>query len=223
MRNILRIFGRSPFIPLQIHMEKVGNCVDRIPDILTAYRGGDERAVRELSDSISKLEHEADLIKHDIRDNLPRSFFLPVARNDLLRILDIQDSIANRAENVGVILTFKQLRSFDELDEAFDIFVGKCLETFSLVRQVTDAFDELLEAGFGGHEANAARQLADKVARCEYESDVAQRALARVMFAGEEKISYADFFLWYRLVRQISRIADRSNNLATTIRSTLEG
>ncbi|MGB1884023.1 MAG: DUF47 family protein, partial [Gammaproteobacteria bacterium] len=85
MRNILRIFGRSPFIPLQIHMEKVGNCVDRIPDILTAYRAGDERAVRELSDSISKLEHEADLIKHDIRDNLPRSFFLPVARNDLLR------------------------------------------------------------------------------------------------------------------------------------------
>ncbi len=41
--------------------------------------------------------------------------------------------MANRAENVGVMLTFKQLCSFDELDEAFNIFVGKCLETFSRV------------------------------------------------------------------------------------------
>ncbi len=84
MRNILRIFGRPPFMPLQIHMEKVGNCMDLIPDILTAYWAEDERTVRELSESISKLEHEADLIKYDIRDNLSRSFFLPVARNELL-------------------------------------------------------------------------------------------------------------------------------------------
>jgi uncharacterized protein len=222
MRSILRIFGRSPFVPLQIHMEKVAKCVEKVPEILAAYRRKDSAAVEELSQDISKLEHEADLIKHDIRDNLPRGIFLPVSRADLLKILNIQDSIANRAENIGVILTFKQSKSFEALDLAFDEFVEKCLETFWLARGVIDQFDELLEAGFGGSEAHAARELVDKVARREYESDVAQRKLARVMFAAEDSISYTDFFLFGRLVRQISEIADRSNNLASAIRSTLE-
>ena len=128
MRNILRIFGRSPFVPLQIHMEKVSTCVAKIPLVLDAYRRRDSAAVLELAAEISRLEHEADEIKHDIRDNLPRSFFLPVARADLLRILNIQDSIANRAENVGVILTFKQTTSFKDLDLAFDAFAEKCLK-----------------------------------------------------------------------------------------------
>lgn len=222
MRSIFRIFGQSPFIPLQIHMEKVVKCVEKIPEILDAYRRRDSEMVQALATGISKLEHEADLIKHDIRDNLPRSLFLPVNRADLLKILTIQDGIANRAENIGVILTFKQVNSFAEFDQAFDAFVEKCLETFWLVRGVTNDLDELLEAGFGGAQAHNVRELADKVAQREYESDIAQRELMRIMFNGENLISYGDFFLLTRLIRQVSEIADRSNNLASAIRSILK-
>ena len=69
---------------------------------------------------------------------------------------------------------------------------------------------------------DAVRELADKVALREYESDIAQRELVRIMFNGEDLISHGDFFLLTRLIRQISGIADRSNNLASAIRSTLE-
>ena len=222
MRSILRIFGRSPFVPLQMHMEKVAECVEQVPVILAAYREHDTAGVLEMANAISKTEHEADQIKHDIRNNLGRSLFLPVARADLLRVLNIQDSIANRAENVGVLLTFKQMRSFAELDQAFDAFVDKCLATFWLTRSVVEQFDELLESGFGGSEANTVREIVDNVASAEYESDVAQRELARIMFAGEDRISHGDFFLLNKLIRQVSEIADRSDNLASTIRSTLE-
>lgn len=222
MRSILQIFGRSPFIPLQMHMRKVAKCVEKVPEIVAAYRRHDTAAVSELSQKISQFEHEADLIKHDIRDNLPRGLFLPVSRPDLLRILDAQDSIANRAENIGVVLTFKQVKSFEELDRAFDEFFERCLETFWLARDVIDQFDELLESGFGGTEAYVVRELVDKVARKEYESDVAQRELARVMFAGEDAISYGDFFLWNKLIKQVAEIADKSNSLASSVRSTLE-
>ncbi len=222
MRSIFRIFGPSPFVPLQIHMGKVVKCVEKIPEILEIYRRGDAKTVQEMADAISKTEHEADLIKHDIRDNLPRSLFLPLDRADLLKILTIQDSIANRAENIGVILTFKQAKSFEAFDHAFDSFVETCLDTFRLARSVTNEFDELLESGFGGKEAHNVRELADKVALREYESDIAQRELVRIMFNGEDLISHGDFFLLTRLIRQISGIADRSNNLASAIRSTLE-
>jgi len=221
MRNIINVFGRSPFIPLQMHMEKVVECVTQVPLILETYRQGDSKQVESLADKISKLEHEADLIKHDIRNNLPRGLFMPVDRSRLLKILSLQDGIANRAENMAVLLTFKQAKSFDEFDAAFDIFTNKCLETFDLARNIIELLDELLEAGFGGIEAQKVHELIDKVARKEHEADVSQRELLRLLLTYEDSISYGDFFLWTRVIQQISGIADRADNLAATVRNTL--
>ena len=97
MRSIAKVFGRSPFVPLQIHMEKVAECVKQLPDAIAAYRREDRETVEELQKNISRLEHEADAIKDDIRNSLPRGLFMPVERVNLLQILSLQDSIANRA------------------------------------------------------------------------------------------------------------------------------
>ncbi len=222
MRNIISVFGRSPFVPLQMHMEKVVECVGQVPIILEAYRQEDTETVDSLADKTSKLEHEADLIKHDIRNSLPRGLFMPVDRSKLLKILSLQDGIANRAENMAVLLTFKQAKSFDGFDTAFDIFMDNCLETFNLSRNIIDLLDELLESGFGGQQANKVHELIDKVALKEHEADVSQRELVRLLLAHEDSISYGDFFLWTRVIQQVSGIADRSDNLAATVRNTLE-
>ena len=222
MRSIIKVFGRSPFIPMQMHMEKVASCVKQIPNIFEAYRQADSDKVNSLSKKISNLEHEADLIKHDIRDNLPRGLFMPIDRANLLRILRIQDSIANRSENIGVLLTFKQANSFPEFDVTFDDFLAKSIETFDLAKSVIDQLDELLETGFGGVEAKTVRKLIDEVARKEYESDLCLRELLRLLLANEDNISYGDFFLWTRIIRQVGGIADRSDSLAAEIGVTLE-
>ena len=222
MRNIISVFGRSPFVPLQMHMEKVVECVGYVPIIIEAYRQEDSKKVESISDKISKLEHEADQIKHDIRNSLPRGLFMPVDRSKLLKILSLQDGIANRAENMGVLLTFKQAKSFDGFDAAFDNFTDKCLATFNLARNIIEQLDELLETGFGGAEAYKVHELIDKVARKEYESDVRQRELVRLLLTHEDSISYGDFFLWTRVIQQLSGIADRSDNLAAAVRVTLE-
>lgn len=222
MRTIAKLFGRSPFVPLQMHMEKVAECIERIPEIMNAYRRQDKGKVASLATKLSGLEHEADLIKHDIRNSLPRGLFMPVDRTNLLRILSVQDSIANRAENFGVLLTFKQAKTFEGFEEAFDELLATCLETFELARDVVNQLDELLETGFGGIEAQAVQELVGKVAQKEYESDLSQRELVRLLLANEEAISYGDFFLWTRIIQQIGGIADRSENLAAAIRVTLD-
>ncbi len=222
MRNIIKVFGRSPFIPLQMHMEKVTECIEQIPKIMEAYSHEDSDKVTSIADKLSTLEHQADLIKHDIRNNLPRGLFLPVDRSNLLRILEIQDGIANRAENLGVLLTFKQAKSFKEFNAAFDTFQDKCLATFYELRNIVERLDELLEVGFGGVEAQRVNESIDKVALKEYEADVSQRELIRLLLANEDSISYGDFFLWTRVIQQLGGIADRSDNLAAAIRITLE-
>ncbi len=222
MRSIVKVFGRSPFLPMQMHMDKVANCVNKVPEIIQAYRQNDVENVASLSKVISRQEHEADLIKHDIRDNLPRGLFMPIDRANLLRMLSIQDKIANRAENVGVLLTFKQAKSFPEFDEAFDSFLSRCIETFELTKNVIDQLDELVESGFGGTEAGMVRKQINDVARKEYESDLSLRTSIRILLSNEEKISYGDFFLWTRVVQQVGGIADRSDNLMAELSMTLD-
>ena len=222
MRSIAKVFGRSPFIPMQMHMDKVTECVDCIPVIFEHYRNLDMDAVKELSARISELEHEADLIKHDIRNNLPRGLFMPVDRSNLIRILSMQDSIANRAEDISVLLTFKQAGVFEGFQQAFDSFLNNSLETYKLTRDIINQLDELVETGFGGVEAQGVREMVEQVARKEHETDVSQQDLVRSLLANEASITYGDFFMWTRIIRQVANIADRSENLAVEIRTTLD-
>ena len=222
MRSIAKVFGRSPFIPMQMHMDKVTECVDCIPVIFEHYRNHDMEAVKDMSSKISQLEHEADLIKHDIRNNLPRGLFMPVDRSNLIRILSIQDSIANRAEDISVLLTFKQAGVFTGFEQSFDDFLNTSLETYKLTRDIINQLDELVETGFGGVEAQGVREMVDQVALKEHETDVSQQELLRSLLANETSISYGDFFMWTRIIRQVANIADRSENLAVEIRTTLD-
>ena len=222
MRGIAKVFGRSPFIPMQMHMDKVSECIDCIPTIFIHYRNNDFESVKSMSEEISRLEHDADLIKNDIRNNMPRGLFMPVDKANLLNILAIQDSIANRAQDIGVLLTFKQAGAYDGFDSLFDNFLNKSLETFKLTRNIINELDELVETGFGGVEAESVRELVDNVALKEHETDVLQKELLRGLLAHEDSISYGDFFLWTRIIPQVANIADRSENLSLEIRTTLD-
>ena len=219
--SIARVFGRSPFIPLQSHMEKVNQCVESLPAIFEAYSRGEEQRVQELADAISKLEHEADLVKHDIRDSLPRGLFMPVDRAAILQILYIQDSIADSAENIGVLLTFKMARTFESFNDMLDTFVSKNMECFEQARKIVGQLDELLETGFGGAEAQRVRDMVGVVERLEHEADVLQREMLRELLRHDDDLSYGDFFLWTKVLQQVAAIGDRSENLAGSIRTTL--
>lgn len=222
MRSIAKVFGRSPFIPLQMHMDKVTECVECIPLVFESYRNQDSETVKSISDRITMLEHEADLIKHDIRNNMPRGLFLPVDRANLLRILTIQDSIANRAEDISVLLTFKQAGVYEGFEPAFDEFLNMSLEAFKMTSKIINELDELVETGFGGVEAQSVRKMVDEVAQKEHDTDVCQKELLRSLLSHEDSITYGDFFLWTRIIRQVATIADRSENLAVEIRTTLD-
>ncbi|MHC5001688.1 MAG: TIGR00153 family protein [Planctomycetota bacterium] len=222
MRSIAKVFGRSPFVPLQAHMEKVAECVGRLPEILDAYERGETERVAELAAAISKIEHAADLLKDDIRNDLPRGLFMPVDRANILQILSTQDTIADRAENVAVLLTFKQARTVESVATLFRAFVVKVLESFDECRHIIGELDELLETGFGGAEAQKVRDLVKKVAVREHEADVAQRELIRELLRQEDELSYGDFFLWTRIIRQLAQVADRAENLANAVGTILE-
>ena len=222
MLTIAKIFGKSPFAPLQTHMDKVASCVKKLPELFDALDNFDSEAIEEIGKKISKLEHEADLTKNDIRNHLPKSLFLPIDRTNLLEILSVQDALADKAEDIAIILTMRSLDHYKDFKDDFTIFRNKNIEVFWLVHQVTKQLDELIEASFGGVEAEKVKTMIEKIARQEHEIDLIQYQLLKKLYSFGEELSYVSFHLWITLFKEIAALSNLSEKLGNRIRMLLE-
>ncbi len=222
MLTIARLFGKSPFAPLQTHMDKVASCVDKLDIIIKGLPTMSLKEIENLVKELSKLEHEADLTKNDIRNHLPKSLFLPIDRSQFLEILALQDSIADKTEDVGLLLHLRPLDSLDNLSEELQIFFQKNIEVFHSSRKIIQEIDELLESSFGGIEAEKVKAMVEYTAAKEHEADRMQRNLTKKLFSIPSAISAPAFYLWLKLIEEIGAIASLSEKLANRIRMTLE-
>ena len=220
--TILNLFGRSPFAPLQSHMEKVSNCVHLLDSLFKAIEQKDYQAAEEIANKISENEHQADLTKNDIRNHLPKSLYLPIDRSHLLEILNLQDNIADAAEDAAVLTTLKPLEILPEFHSEFTEFLDKNIKTFDGARLIIKEMHELLESSFGGIEAEKVRTMVDDVAYKEHEVDLIQRKLLKKIIQSEDKISHSTFYLWQKIFEALAAVSNLSENLANRVRMTLE-
>lgn len=222
MLTIAKLFGKSPFAPLQTHMDRVANCITQLPVLFKALLEQDDKALLRASEQISKLEHEADLTKQDIRSHLPKSLFLPVERSALLEILALQDSLADQAQAVALSACLYPLQTPPGLQESFLQFCQKNIEGFWLAREVIKELDELLECSFGGIEAEKVKGMVEQIAFIEYEADQLEYALRRKIYRSEEPIDQKSFQLWLTLIHDIATLAHLAEKLGNRVRMLLE-
>lgn len=222
MLNIARLFGKSPFAPLQSHMKKVALCVERLNHIIDAFAKNDMEKIEKLVMDLSRMEHEADLTKNDIRNHLPKSLFLPIDHGHFLEMLAIQDSIADKAEDIGILLTLRALEDFEHLREDIVAFFQMNELVFLDAKYIIEEIDELLESSFGGIEAEKVKLMVEQTAHKEWEADKKQKELMKLLFTKGDLLSVPVFHLWMRLIEEIGAISHLAERLANRIRMTLE-
>ena len=222
MRTISKLFGKSPFTPLQAHMRNVAECINKTKELFGLMEKGDYDGVFELAKIISKLEHNADLTKNDIRNNLPKGLFMAVDKGSILEILGIQDNIADKAEDIGILLTFRNLTMPPELKEPFNAFLEKNFQAFDVAFNIVDQLDELLDYTFTGMEALKVNEMVDDVALKEHEADILQRKLLQKLYNLDNEIPYQDFVMILQLIQECSAISNYSEKLGHRIRIMLD-
>jgi len=222
MLTIAKLFGKSPFSPLQSHMNKVSSCIKKLTEIFQEIEKQNFEKIEILVAELSKLEHEADLTKNDIRNHLPKSLFLPISREQFLEILSTQDNIADKAEEIGNILLLCPKNSLRVFTETFQNFFKKNLETFWDARQIIKEFDELLESSFGGLEAEKVKSMVDQAAYKEYQADVLKTAVRKEFFNLADTLTPSAFYLWANLINEVGSISHISEKLANQIGMILE-
>ncbi len=221
MRTIVSLFAKSPFGPLQQHMSTVNQCVHLLEPMFEALLGGDRQKVEEVAEEIGDLESEADRIKNDLRNHLPKTTFLPIDRRDLLEILDLQDSMADTTEDVARMLFLRPMKMPEELWEDFRRLLAEVLRTCDTAARIARQLDELVESGFGGPEAERVYEMIQDLDVEETLTDDIGLALAKKLFALEGKISDIDVLIWSKLFDEISRIANFAEQMGNRLRMTL--
>ena len=195
--------------------------MQKMAEAIETMTEGHFEALDELATEVSRLEHQADQIKNDIRGHLIRRFFMPIDRGDVLEILAMQDELADTAEDVCRVMTFKKLPFPEGVREYFDEFVKQNIDSFEAVAAIIRELDELIESGFGGAEGEKIRAMAHNVAYAEHQSDLIQVKLLKKIYEHDSNMSVGEFHLWMRFTRNISRLSNVSENLANMVLKTL--
>jgi len=220
LTTIARLFGKSPFLPLQSHMKKVSLCIKKLTDIFEKLPRSTPEKIEPLVKELSKLEHEADLTKNDIRNHLPRTLFLPIDRGQFLEILSIQDGISDQAEEIGHHLLLHPLEPelYQKLHGLYQKNITAFWDTYTIMKEL----NELVESSFGGMEAEKVKTAIDKTSYTEYEADKMKHQMMKEFFASYGQVSVPVFYLYVRLIEEINKISHISEKLANRVRMILE-
>ena len=215
---LANLFGKSPFKGLQIHMRAVLDCVHEIPILFEALAAGDQEKVIATKDKIFEHESKADQIKNEMRGALPKSLFMPVDRRDLLEVLQMQDSIADTAQDIAGMLVERRMGVPEFMRNPMKDLVLRCIDACEQSAKIIEELDELLAMGFRGREATLVEEMVEALNLIEDETDDLGIDLTRILFEHEDEIKPVSVMMWYQLIEWIGDLADYSEKVGDRLR-----
>ena len=210
--------GKSPFKPRQQHLRMVIECVAEVPALFNALIDQDQAQLEAQKDKIFAKEHEADTIKNELRDHLPRSMLLAVDRRDLLELLAMQDGIADIAQDIAGLLVERPMEVPAGMAEPLTRFVSRCVATCEQAHKIIEELDELLEMGFRGREVERVEAMILELGHMESDTDVMGISLSRALFAQEDSIKPVSVMFWYQLIQWVGNLADYAEKVGDRLR-----
>ncbi len=143
---------------------------------------------------------------------------MPVDRRDMLEILDLQDSIADTAQDIAGALMVRQPKVLDSIREPLMDLTGRCLEACHQMARIMEQLDELVETGFRGPESEIVLAMIDELNRIETDTDHKAIHLLTELFAHEGEIDPVSLMVWHRLIRWIGDLANYSEKVGNRLR-----
>ena len=205
---VANIFGSSPVMPLEKHIEFAYGCAKKLRPLFAAAVSGDWSEAEKVREEIENIEQQADEIKNDIRLHLPKSLFMPVPRQDLLELLLVQDKIANRTRDVAGLVLLRKMMIPSAISDEFLELVDRVIDAAKQARKSVRELDELFTTGFRGAEVELVTNLISELDQIETDTDKKQMQLNVALFEIEGTLNPIDAVYLYRIVELIGEIAD---------------
>ena len=212
-----KIFSQSPFTAMQEHMDIVEQCVGQLTPFFTAVLKQDHAKAKDVYREIGKLENKADVLKKKLRLHMPKSLFMPVARRDLLELLQVQDKAANQAKDIAGIIVGRKMLFPDSLATLLPDYVKRCEEACKKAKKVINELDELVETGFAGKEIELVASIIHELDVIEKDTDKMQIKIRAALLKIEKDLPPVDVIFYYKIIEGIGEVADIAQRIGSRV------
>jgi len=210
---------KSPFDQLLEHMCKVKECINILGDGLIDYYKGDTKNFSDIAKKVSKIEHEADLIKGNLRNHLPNSLFMPVDKGKFMWALREQDAILDHAENLARMLDLRHTKIPKELQKVFIDHAKAVIKTVEAMEDAVGNIRDLVETSFVKREREQTKEYVRKVHKFEWEADQKKYEATKGIYKLEKKLDPMDVYHLLKIADWVDDIADHAENVADWLRA----
>ena len=210
---------KSPFGQLLEHMEKVRECIEILGEGLIKYYNGNYKGFSDLAKKVSEIEHEADMIKRNLRNHLPTSLFMPVDKGKFMWALREQDKILDHAENLVKMLDMRHTKIPKELQEVFISHLKLVMKTVDAMQDAVRNIRDLIETSFVKREREQTKKYIYKVHELEWKADQKKYKMTQGIYNLEKKLAPMDLYHLLKIADWVDDIADHAENVADWIRA----
>ncbi|HCH69837.1 MAG TPA: TIGR00153 family protein [Colwellia sp.] len=215
--TILGVFAKSPIKPLEKHIRLVVKCGNQLIPFFTACYEQNWSEATKVRRKISKLEQDADILKRQLRLELPGGLFMPVDRADLLELLTQQDKIANRAKDIAGRVLGRKLEIPTSLQAQFSAYLARCIEATEKAADAINELDDLLETGFRGREVVLVEKMINQLDEIEDDTDAMQITLRKDLLALEHDLNPVDVMFLYQIIDWVGDLADLAERVGARL------
>ena len=210
---------KTPFSQLLDHMCMVKKCIDLCSKGLIKYYQGDYKNFSTIAKKVSKIEHEADLIKSNLRNHLPNSLFMPVDKGKFMLALKEQDSILDHADNLVHMLDMRHTKIPKTLQDDFIEHTKRVVKTVEAMETAVGNIRDLVETSFVKREREQTKEFIYEVHKLEHEADEKKYELTKKIYQMEEKLKPMDVYHLLKIADWVDDIADHAENVADWLRA----
>ncbi|MBS3749238.1 MAG: TIGR00153 family protein [Candidatus Thermoplasmatota archaeon] len=210
---------KTPFSQLLDHMAKVRECIDILGEGLIKYYQGDYQNFSKLSKKISEIEHEADLIKSNLRNHLPSSLFMPVDKGKFMWAIREQDAILDHADNLVHMLNMRRTKIPEKLQPLFISHSKKVMKTVGAMEKAVENIKDLVETSFVKREREQTKEFIYQVHELEYQADKKKYDMTKGIYELEKDLTPMDVYHLLKIADWVDDIADHAENVADWLRA----
>ncbi len=177
----------------------VREACNQLHDMMERFDDLDARAKR-----LKEVEHEADVVTHELFERLNRTFITPLEREDIHDLASGLDDVLDAAEAIGSrIVLFGVTRPTSEALQLTAI-LARC------GAQIEQAVDHLKDL-------KNLMSFTIEINRLENEADTISRQVVADLFSGRHDL--LDVMRWKELYGRLEDAADKCEDVANTIES----
>lgn len=217
MRLLLSsLFYKSPFKNLQKHADKIKQCAQLFQEAVVCHIGEDCKEYDLLTEEVARMESEADAIKRNIRNHLPRGILMPVDKFQFLQYLREQDKVLDELEEALFWLSFRPRGIPNEVATDIHHLVEAVIPPIEKLPELVSLATKYFRSKTG-QQRTKMKSLIREIRQHEREADHLERELKFKIFS-----IIKDALVVYHLIRLveiIGAIADHAQNASDRMRA----